>query len=310
MGTFWYQCANSQLVPRGCITPNGRITLGQTYDMSTSIRWLCTIDNQGYPAMIHRSCLIQGRERQPNEQWEDSRILYECQQDRSYLSIVPIGCVTEDGKRLRLGEKVNVGDIVYVCKLNRYAVPSYVQSGCFGKDQRQYATGDEYTFGDVWYYCMEKDGRISSDPIGCVSNGQRLRDGERAFVGDVIFSCVVRGQLAELKVSGCVTKNMNNGAKAERRVGCSWQEGDEPYQVTFQCAPDDLKKTAVKTAQNCDYALDRGTYKIEIGCYRVIDKKGIACLKNSADPADVRLTSWPVDENGQIVNPPPNARYC
>lgn len=310
LGSFFYECRSGQLVPKGCLTPDsGRILLTQTFD-AKNIRWQCTINSRGFPAMVHKSCVYNGRERQANERWEDGTIVYECKRDREYVNVEAIGCVGGGSRRLNVGDKVVVGDLVYACKLNRAAIPVFKPWGCAGKDGRQYATGDDYVVGDFWHYCMEKpDGTIVSEQIGCVHNGKRLRDGDRVFKDDVIFQCFVRPSGAEMKVIGCATKNVVNGAQIDRRVGCLWQEGDEPFQYTLQCKPDASGKSAVKTVLNCDYSLPRGTYKIELGCYRVIDKIGVACMKGPT-VGDVKFVPIPVDDNGQVVNPPPGMRYC
>jgi len=309
LGSFYYECRNGQLVPKGCLSPSGRTDLGQSFD-AKSIRWQCVVNAQGNPSLAHKSCIDNGQERQANERWDNGQVVYECKRDGGYVSIEAVGCIGDGGRKLNLGEKVTVGDLVYVCKLNRNAVPVYKPWGCAGKDSRQYATGDEYVFEDQWFYCMEKpDGRITADHIGCVHNGAKLRDGDRVYKNDVIFQCFVADNTAQLKVVGCVTQNVANGAKIDRRVGCAWQEGDEPFQYTLRCKPDEATKSAVKTAENCDYSLPQGTYKIEIGCYRVIDKVGLACMKG-ATVGDVKFVPLPIDENGQIISPPPGMRYC
>jgi len=235
--------------------------------------------------------------------------VYQCKRDGNYLTVVPAGCIGDGSRKLELGEKAIVGDLVYECRLDRNSAPTFAPWGCAGKDGRKYATGDQYDLEDFWYFCMEKNGKISADRIGCVHEGLRLKDGDRYFKDDIIYECYVRPNEAKIRVAGCVTQNVLNGAKVERRVGCSWVEGAEPFQYTLTCKPDEAAKSATKTAVKCNYIVPNGSYDIELGCYRVIDKTGVACMKG-ASVGEVKFISLPVDENGSIKSPPAGLRSC
>jgi len=311
MSSFLYECRNGQLVPKGCVTPdNGRVDLGGTYDVR-QIRWQCVVDNDGYPKRVHKACVENGREYRENEKWDDGKVVYTCDRDREYLSVQPAGCIGEGNRKMNLGEKVTIRDLVYECRLNRDAVPTVTPWGCADKSGRQYNTGEQFEIGDFWFYCMNKDGKIMPDRVGCVHENMRMKHGDRFFKDDVIYECNVTETNAEIRVAGCVTRTASSGVLAERRVGCSWNEGTEPYQYTFQCKPDPVAKTAAKTGVSCNFVVPdgRGTYTIGIGCYRVIGKTGMACVQGSS-PGDLKFIPLSVDENLQIRNPPPGTRYC
>jgi len=262
----------------------------------------------GFPEP-QRSCKDGGREYQENQKWDDGKSVFQCKRDGDYLNAQAVGCIGDGYRKMELGEKAQVGDFVYECRLDRNSVPALAPWGCADKNGQKHAIGDQFDMGDFWYSCMERDGKISADRIGCIHEGKRLTDGDRFFQDDVINECYVTKNDAGIRAAGCVTQNVQNGAKIERRVGCSWVEGTAPFQYTLTCKPDAAMKSVTKTAVKCNYAMSGGTYDIELGCYRAIDKTGVVCMQG-ASAGEVKFFSLSLDEAGNVRSPPPGSRQC
>jgi len=247
---------------------------------------------------VPKACLDGGREHRENDRWDNGRVVYNCKRDGNYLNIETVGCVGEGSRKLDLGAKTTVGDLVYECKYSG-GVPTFRASGCV-KDGRQYATGETYEAGQYWYYCMDRDGKVNGDVVGCVHGGQRLSDGDRYRDRDVIYECQVRRNpgAAEVVAVGCASSTI------DRRLGCTWVEG----QITYTCQADQANKSAAKVATKCEYAVADGGYSIEIGCYKVVGKAGAACVKEGN--AGARLVQLTVNDNGQVQSPPAGTRSC
>jgi len=130
LGRYWYQCQYGQLVPKGCITDDRRrIEIGQSYDSNKAYRMQCIVDSRGYLSWAYKSCVYEGREHQPNEQWQDDKYYYQCERDGEYLRITVAGCI-DQGQRVGINEKVTKGDFVYQCKRTLNSVCSMCPVAC------------------------------------------------------------------------------------------------------------------------------------------------------------------------------------
>jgi len=203
----------------------------------------------------------------------------------------------------REGTRVDRDPLWYECRNGQL-----VARGCIGPGGREISTGDTFESGDKFYYCMDRNGVVTADVIGCVRDNQRLKDGDQIVKESAVYQCNVRGtnpSTAELKVAACLS--FERGTRIERRLGCSWIEGDAPFQHTHTCQEEG--NSARRLAVACNYELPNGSFTIDIGCYKVIDKVGVACMKGD-DAGDVKFVSIPVDEKGQVRSPPPGLRQC
>lgn len=275
-GHYWYQCTDGQLVPKGCLTEdNARIGISETYD-SKNMRLQCVVSSDGYLSFAYKSCISDGRAREVGETWEEGKYWFECKKDDtgSGLRTERRGCVDE-GRRLNFDERVTRGDSVFVCKAAKMldAASSVMSTqGCV-KDGRNYNLADAFEIGDRWYVCTNAGARC----VGCVRNGQRLKNNDRFFVDDVIYECTVDGESTRVEAYGCVQHE--SGAVIERKLGCSWVEGQAPYQYEMTCKANSQTKTAVKVPSSCVYK----SYNVAPGCFQFIDKTVVACVRDSSD---------------------------
>jgi hypothetical protein len=275
-GHYWYQCTNGQLVPKGCLTENNaRIGVLETYD-SKNVRLQCVVSSEGYLSFAYKSCISDGRAREVGETWEEGKYWYECKKDNTGngLSTERRGCV-DQGRRLNFDERVTKGDFVFVCKEKVDSNPSSAMStqGCV-KDGRNYNLGETFEISDRWYVCSNGGAKC----VGCMHNGQRLKNNDRFFVDDVIYECMVDGeQNTRIEAYGCIQRE--NGVVIERKLGCSWVEGQAPYQYEFTCKSNSQAKTAVKVPTNCVYK----NYNVSPGCFQLKEKTVVACVRESGD---------------------------
>lgn len=299
LGRYWYQCQYGQLVPKGCITDNRRrIEIGQSYDSNHAYRMQCIVDSKGYLSWAYKSCVYEGVEHQPNEQWQDDKYYYQCERDGEYLRITVAGCI-DQGKRVGINEKVTKGDFIYQCKRTFASVCSMCPVAC-KKNGREYAIGETFDDGKYVYTCNGKNdqGPISIKVVGCVSDqNQRLRDGDRYFKNDVIYECTVRKDSVESRTVGCIQKD-ERGVEIERRLGCYWTEGPTPFQYEWTCKYDKETNTAVKVQTRCSYKTTTGVYTVDANCYQIADKTVVACTK---DGARLSLRAYQIDQIGQLT---------
>lgn len=308
IGSYWYECHNGVVVPKGCLTEDhARIDIQETYDYQ-GYRRQCVIDAQSQLTLIYKSCVYQGREYQIGAQWDDGKSYFTCSKPQSttnFLRIESSGCLDQN-RKIDFDEKIVKDEIVYKCQKNSNGIPTLTPWGCAGKDGRQYATGESFDYGQFWYMCTANGDKVYTKCVGCLHEQRRLSSNDRYVDNDVIYECYVDDENTEVRPSGCVQRS-ENGAKIERRLGCFWIEGSPPYQYQMTCKHDKDSKMALKVVTKCVYKVTQGSYVVEPGCYAIADRTAIGCVRDSSDQVNIR--SFQVDDNGQ-VNAPSGLRQC
>jgi hypothetical protein len=293
-GRFFYECRDSNFVPKGCITDDLKhIDIGQTADRKT-YRLKCSLNSDNNLAFEAFACLFQGSEHQIDEQWEDGQNFYTCKKDsRNLPAVKNLGCI-DQGKHVPLNEKITKDDFVMACNESVNNGAHLVQIGCV-KEGRQYNVGDSFEVGKFWFTCT-RTGRekVALKSSGCVNNGKRLNDGDRYVENDVIYECTIDGDKTDVRSTGCV--QTDGGNTVERRLGCTWVEGTAPFQYELSCQHDPTTNTAKKVPVRCNYNAGGGVYNIDIGCYRIVDKAVFGCSK---DGANLKLQSYQGDNAEQ-----------
>jgi len=288
-GRFFYQCQDGNIVPKGCLTDDlKKIEIGSTFDRKT-YRLTCTLNGE-LLAIEPTACLHQGQEHKVDQQFEDSTNFYTCKREGDALRTVNQGCI-DQGKRVNLNEKVNKDDLVMVCNETVNNGARLMAAGCV-KEGRQYNTGESFEVGTFWFNCT-RVGREKAavKAAGCVNNGKRLNDGDRFFTQDVIYECNIDADKNTIRTTGCVQRD-EKGEIVERRLGCTWVEGQEPFQYEMACQHDAAANTATKVPVRCNYKVGGGVYNVDPGCYRVIEKAAFGCLK---DGSALKLQSFQGD---------------
>jgi hypothetical protein len=286
-GRFFYECRDGNILPKGCLTEDLKhIEIGQTADKK-HYRLKCTLASDGLLSFEPVACLFQGSEHKIDEQWEDNANFYVCKKDGRDLRAVTSGCV-DQGKRIPLNEKITKDEFVMACNETVNNGARLMPIGCV-KDGRQFNVGETFEVDKFWFTCT-RVGRekVSVKSSGCVNNGKRLNDGDRFFVNDVIFECNIDSAKNEIRTMGCAQRD-EKGEIVERRLGCTWVEGNEPFQYEIACQHDAATNSAKKVPVRCNYKVGSGVYNIDPGCYRVIDKAAFGCLK---DGSNLKLQSF------------------
>jgi len=280
-GRFFYECRDGNIVPKGCLAEDLKhIEIGSTTDKKT-FRLQCTLGSDGLLALEPVACLHQGSEHKVDTQWEDGSNFYTCKKgDNNDLRSVNSGCV-DQGKRIPLNEKVTKDELTFVCNETVNNGARLMPAGCV-KDGKQYNVGDSFEAGKGWFNCT-RTGRekVSAKAAGCVANGKRLNDGDRYTENDVITECTVDAGKPSTRTVACAQRD-DKGEIVERRLGCTWVEGQEPFQYEWACQHEAATDSAKKVQVRCNYKVGGGVYNIEPGCYRVIEKSAFGCLKEGS----------------------------
>jgi len=267
-----------------------RIDIGSTFDKK-SYRLTCSLGSDNLLSFEPTACLHQGQEHKVDQEWEDSTNFFTCKRDGKDLRTINSGCV-DQGKRVKLNDKITKDDLVMVCNETVNNGARLMPAGCV-KEGHEYNVGDSFEVGKFWFTCT-RTGRekVVAKSAGCVNNGKRLNDGDRYFENDIIFECRID---EEPVTTGCVQRD-EKGEIVERRLGCTWVEGQEPFQYEWACQQDG--KSAKKVQVRCNYKVGGGVYNIDAGCFRVIDKAAFGCLKEGSG---LKLQSFQGDNAEQAA---------
>jgi len=287
-GNAYFQCRDGKLFAMGCLTSEQkRVEMGKTADVK-STRYQCESGQDGKPTLTAKSCVSAGAEHAVGEQFQDTKSLYICQKDGDNLTIKVVGCVDESGKKVNLNEKSTSGDLLFLCQSQNGNTPRLTPAGCV-RNGKQINAGESFEEGSTVFNCT----RTGAKPAGCVNQGRRLNEGDRFFDQDVVMECNVDSDKVSVRATGCLQHD-TNGATVERRLGCFWVEGQEPFQYEWTCKHDKSANKAVKLQTKCNYRVQKGVYDIEPGCYRLIDKAAFGCLKQSG--GQLQLQSFQGDD--------------
>lgn len=294
-GRLVFVCQGGQVVPKGCIAEDlSRLSIGGNYD-TKQYRKKCQLKGSDLSYELV-GCLANGQEHKVDETWEDGNNFYTCKTDGATLKVMNQGCV-DGGKRVNKKDTVTKDDALYTCEETVNGGSKLVQSGCV-KDGKSVQVGDSFESGKAWYTCT-RIGRekVTAKISGCVANGKRLNDGDRYPDGDVIYECNADSDKQENRAIACVQNE--GGAVVERRLGCTWVEGAEPFQYEWACQHDAAANSAKKVQVRCNYKVGGGVYNIDPGCYRVVDKAAFGCVQSGTS---LKLQSFQGDNAEQSAS--------
>jgi hypothetical protein len=275
-GRYWYECKDGQAIPRGCLAENGRrFEVQETFDTQDH-RMQCVLDADGYLAILYKSCMFQGQERELNERFDDGKVWYTCKKDGSTVRRSAIGCV-EESQQILFGERVTKDEFVYTCKKGGQGTRAEMAiSGCY-HDGRKYTFGETYDSDRFTYTCTDKGGKI----VGCFHNGQRLKSSDSLHENDILWKCKVDDQKTAMVARGCI--QLENGVEIEKKFDCYWVEGEAPTsQYEMTCKHDPEKNTALKIQLRCQYQGPEGTFRADPGCYVKVNDMFVGCEKDES----------------------------
>lgn len=268
-GRLIFVCQGGNVVPKGCIAEDlSRLSIGGNYD-TKQYRKKCQSGAGGELAYELVGCLSNGQEHKVGESFEDGKNFFTCVTDGGAAKIVNQGCV-DGGKRVNKKDTVAKDDGLYACEETPNGGSKLVQAGCV-KDGKQYKAGDSFESEKAWFNCTRVGReRVVAKIAGCVNGGKRLNDGDRYTESDVVLECLVEGSATTTRAIACV-----DGNKVERKLGCSWNEGE----TEFQCKHDAAANTATKVPVRCNHLVGGGIFNIDPGCYRVFEKTSYGCVQ-------------------------------
>lgn len=288
-GRLVYVCQGGQVVPKACIAEDlSRIAVGSNYD-NGKYRRACKVEGDSL-TFEATGCLSNGQEHKVGDTWGDADGVFTCKQNPDgSLTATSTGC-SDGGKNVNEKEKVAKDTTLFECQAAQNGKFKLVPVGCV-QDGKQYKAGDSFESGDTWYNCT-RIGRekVVAKAAGCVQGGKRLNDGDRFNDGEVFRECRIDAGKMSLVIVACAQKDAS-GTVVERRLGCTWTEGDAPFQYEWTCADEGGK--AVKKQVRCNYNVGGGTYQIETGCYRAVDKGVAGCL---VQPGGMKLQLFEGDK--------------
>jgi hypothetical protein len=263
-GAFYYVCRSGRLEPLGCKTSDGReMPLGST-DTVGDVQMTCALGANRDLEKKVTACVKGGRTYQEGEMWDDytTNLWYSCKRSANgyYLKIEDEGCIHQSG-RVSFGERRIVnGKCLYECQ-RQYDGPAKMQPvGCVNaEDGGQYSIGDKFPVERNTFtgYCALNDARTECEVmvIGCIHNGEALTDGDRYFVGEMVYQCVVRPTSHQHQVSGCVQISPS-GEITERNVNCRWYKPVLGHQLEVTCVRNDDDNTCFVKPEACIFMKD------------------------------------------------------
>lgn len=281
VGRYWYECNDGQMLPKGCLSDDGRrVETGETFDTKEN-RMQCVMGPDGFLTIIYKACVFQGGEHDVGSQWDDGTAFYTCVKDGSNVRVTMLGCV-DQGRPMKFDDRVAKGDFIYQCKKSSDGSPKMNKAGCV-YEGRKYNIGETYEGSKFWYTCTDSGSKV----VGCMFETHRLQDGDRFTKDDMVYACKVLSDTATIEPFACIAHE--NGASIERRIGCFWTEGDFEY----TCKAENNKLSRSPT--QCAYRGPQGGFfKVQPGCVVLAETTAVGCRESG--PNSLRLETYAGDQ--------------
>jgi hypothetical protein len=265
VGRYWYECKDSQMVPKGCLSENGRrVEIGGTFDTKDN-QMKCVLGSDGFLTIVYKACVFQGGEHDVGSQWDDGTAFYTCVMEGNNVHVAMLGCV-DQGRPMKFDDRVAKGDFIYQCKKSTDGTPKLNKAGCV-HEGRKFNIGEAFDGPKFWYTCTDSGAKV----VGCVYESHRLEDGDRVTKDSMIYTCKVSTDGASLEPFACVAHE--NGASIERRIGCFWVEGEFEY----TCKADSNNQLS-RVPTQCVYRGPQGSYfKVRPGCVQLAETVAVGC---------------------------------
>jgi hypothetical protein len=297
IGRYWYECNDGQVIPKGCLAEDGhRVDVDSTFDTS-KYRMQCVKGQDGFLTVTFKACMLQGSEHDVGSQWDDGVAFFTCIKEGNNVRVITLGCV-DQGKPLKLDERVAKGDFMFQCKKASDGTPKMNKVGCV-HEGRKYNIGETYEGPKFWYTCTDSGSKI----VGCMYNSHRLSDGDQITKDEVTYACKVNGDQTDFEPFACEQAE-ENGASIERKVGCSWIEGRGSEAYEYTCKSDSSKKVS-KVQTQCVYRGPQGVFKLQPGCVQLAETIAVGCRQDTSS-GKLQIETF----NGDKINNLPGLRQC
>jgi len=298
IGRYWYECRDGQVVPKGCLAEDGhRVAVDATFD-TKQYRMQCVLDRDGFLSVVYKACMLQGAEHDVGSQWDDGVAYFTCVKEGDNVRVITLGCV-DQGKPMKLDDRVAKGDFIYQCKKSTDGTPKMNKVGCV-QDGHKYNIGETFEGAKFWYTCTDSGAKI----VGCMYESHRLQEGDHFTKDDMMYSCKVNGDLTDFEPFACLQRE-ENGANIERKVGCSWVEGRGSEAYEYTCKVVSNNKVA-KVQSQCVYRAPQGVFKLAPGCAGLADQVTVGCSQDTSS-GKLRIETYGAD---RINNLPSGLRQC
>jgi len=187
---------------------------------------------------------------------------------------------------------------VMKCTKTGTKVAQLKPAGCM-KNGQKYDIGAQFSDDKAIYRCGmdESHTKTEAKTYGCVQDGKRIYDLDLYKEGNMFYRCRVNEDSVGKDVYGCA-RDLGNGQYEARVIGCSWEEGQQPYNY-FTCCVKQPDGSAKVTQLYCLYWVDGGSYAINEGCYRTIEQQGVGCVR---DPSTSKLSVIHFDPKDALQN--------
>jgi hypothetical protein len=296
IGRYWYECRDGQVVPKGCLADDGhRVDVDATFDTG-KYRMQCVMGSDGYLTLTYKACILNGAEHDVGSQWDDSVAYFTCVKEGDNVRVITLGCV-DQGKPLKLDDRLAKGDYIYQCKKATDGTPRMNKVGCVFEG-RKYNIGETYEGQKFWYTCTDTGSRI----VGCMFESHRLRSGDHFTKDDMMYSCKVDGDQTDFVPFACLQRE-ENGAAIERKVDCSWVEGHGSEAYEYTCKADSGKVEKVQT--QCVYRAPQGVFKLKPGCVQLAETFAVGCRQDTGS-GRLQIETFSADKIDNI----PDLRQC
>jgi len=236
VGRYWYECKDSQMVPKGCLAEDGhRVNIDSTFDTARN-RMQCVLGSDGFLTVTYKACVLNGAEHDIGSQWDDGTAFFTCVKEGNNLHVITLGCV-DQGRPLKLDERVAKGEFLYQCKKSQDGTPRLNKAGCVFEG-RKYTIGESFQGSTMWYTCTDSGSKV----VGCMHESHQMQDGDYYTQNDVSYACNVVSGDAHFVPTNCVAQE--NGSTIQKKIGCFWIEGG--YEYTCKQEGDRLVKAQVR----------------------------------------------------------------
>lgn len=136
------------------------------------------------------------------------------------------GCLDPEGNRINLNEAYVQNGYEMTCYISEDGRLHIKQSGCVINGER-YLPGQTWAGVKFWYTCLRTPDYIVQEVSGCIVDGRRIKENQRAISGRVLYECRIKdtGAIGLCSI-GCAVglRDFLNGE--------SWEDDQFAYQCT------------------------------------------------------------------------------
>ncbi|CAK5029777.1 unnamed protein product [Meloidogyne enterolobii] len=204
-GKYWYLCSGGKLVPAGCIDETEkRVPLNKTFIngnfLVECILWSNLIKIKTVGCLENNKTFFVG------ENWLNGEFLWECAWEGIYLKKRQKSCVFNETKIINVGEQKIEGKTVYECQQNEYGLLNLVAIECISDDGKRYKIGKQWTEGDFIFYCKKRIDSSNCEKTCIGEDNQKQQQQLTTTTTNyrVQRQCIIRKGRAIIESLGCV----------------------------------------------------------------------------------------------------------